>query len=229
MAIRFGRATAETWRHQVALPRKLATIGRGKQTRIMFPSTHDITPDCLDVCLSALDQMLGNGHEVLVVSKPHVDCIRAICERACRYHDNLIFRFTIGSASNTVLKSWEPYAPPYEERLQALAIAKNNGFRTSISCEPMLDANIEQVVMDVSPYVTDSIWIGTMNDVRQRLKLNGASPEIAKMGEELLKLQSRELITQLYDQYKGNSMIRWKDGIKKILGLERPTQAGLDI
>ena len=113
MAIRFGRSTVHTWKQQTALPAKLPEAGRGKPTRIMFPSTHDITPECLDICLDALTRMLSEGHEVLVVSKPHLACIREICERFPAFRDKLVFRFTIGSTSNAVLKAWEPNAPAY--------------------------------------------------------------------------------------------------------------------
>jgi DNA repair photolyase len=229
MAIRFGRTTAETWKDQIPLPAKLPEAGRGKPTRIMFPSTHDITPECLDVCLDALTRMLSKGHEVLVVSKPHVACIREICKRYPAFREKLMFRFTIGSTSNATLKAWEPNAPAYEERLASLELAHAQGYQTSVSCEPMLDTQVERVVHAVQGFVTDTIWIGLMNDVKQRLTLNGATPEIHAMGAELINQCSREMITDLYGRLKDNPKIRWKDSIKKMLGLERPTMAGLDI
>jgi DNA repair photolyase len=198
MAVRFGRVSPESWHQQVALPSKLAEAGRGKPTRIMFPSTHDITPECLDICIDALRGILVKGHEVLVVTKPHLECIQAICDWFPYHRDKLMFRFTIGSKSDVVLKAWEPNAPTYAERRLALQLAYELEFQTSVSCEPMLDTHIEDIVKDVERDVTDTIWIGLMNDVKQRLTLNGASPEIHQMGTELTKQCSREMISDLY-------------------------------
>jgi hypothetical protein len=36
-------------------------------------------------------------------------------------------------------------------------------------------------------------------------------------------------IQQIYDRYKNSPMIRWKNGIKKIVGLPMATVPGLDI
>lgn len=229
MAIRFGRATSETWKHQIVLPAKLQDAGRGKPTRIMFPSTHDITPECLDICMDAMKRILSKGHEILVVTKPHYECICEICGRFPAFKKKILFRFTIGSTSDTVLKVWEPNAPSYYDRLSSLQEASLQDYQTSVSCEPMLDTHVEDIVQAVDHYVTDTIWIGLMNDMKQRLKLNGASSEIHKLGEELTKQFSREMICDLYDRLKDNPKIRWKDSIKKMLGLERPTAAGLDI
>ncbi len=229
MAIRFGRSSVGTWKQQTALPAKLLEAGRGKPTRVMFPSTHDITPECLDICMDALRRLLAKGHEVVVVTKPHLECIQAICDWFPYHRDKLMFRFTIGSMSDAVLKAWEPNAPTYEERRLALQWAYEFEFQTSVSCEPMLDTHVEDIVEAVDADVTDTIWIGLMNDVKQRLTLNGASPEMHKMGAELIRQCSREMIGDLYGRLKDNPKIRWKDSIKKMLGLERPSRAGLDI
>ena len=117
----------------------------------------------------------------------------------------------------------------YEERLVSLQEAHARGYQTSVSCEPMLDTQVEDVVRAVADFVTDTIWIGLMNGVKQRLTLNGASPEMHKMGAELIRQCSREMIAGLHGRLKDNPKIRWKDSIKKMLGLERPGRAGLDI
>lgn len=33
----------------------------------------------------------------------------------------------------------------------------------------------------------------------------------------------------LYEHYKDDPMIKWKDSIKKVVGIERPTETGMDI
>jgi DNA repair photolyase len=217
MAIRFGRNTPETWKDQIALPDRLAKTGKGKPTRIMFPSTHDITIENLDICMDALDRMLSRGHTILVVSKPQVKCISAICERFGNFKDRLIFRFTIGSTDDTVLKFWEPNAPSFVERILALEMASDMGFQTSISCEPMLDTNVERVVKAVTPFVTDTIWIGMMNDVKQRLAMNGADALTLQRGIELAQSMNATQIMELYRNLKDNAKIRWKDTIRKMI------------
>ena len=99
-----------------------------------------------------------------MVSKPHLECIKRICEELKGYKDQILFRFTIGACDDSILSYWEPNAPCYDERKQCLIYAYSAGFKTSVSVEPMLDsANIDTLISDLSPYVTDAIWIGTMN------------------------------------------------------------------
>ena len=63
-----------------------------------------------------------------------------------------------------ILKFWEPKAPNYQERKDCLVYAFQEGFRTSVSMEPMLDtANIDSLIKDLEPFVTENIWVGMMN------------------------------------------------------------------
>jgi DNA repair photolyase len=67
-----------------------------------------------------------------------------------------------------ILSFWEPNAPKYEERKVCLAYARNRGFRTSVSMEPMLDTpNIESMIKDLDPLVSEDIWLGTMNHITE--------------------------------------------------------------
>jgi len=80
------------------------------------------------------------------------------------------------------------------------------------------------------PYVTDSIWIGLANRLKGNLKLNGhGDAETLEKANELQKIQSDEWVIDLYKLLTDNPKIRWKDSCKKILQIERPTLAGLDI
>ncbi len=156
------------------------------------------------------------------------------CENNCLYLKNfkdlILFRFTIGSTNNDTLKFWEPDAPPFLERFDSVRLAKAFGFDTSISCEPMLDDNIQDVVEKLLPSVTDSIWIGKANDLTLRLKLNKEwNSATQARAEQLLAWQADRYIFPLYEQYKDNPKIKWKESIKKVVGLKVPTQPGLDI
>ncbi len=79
---------------------------RGKRKgTIMFPTTHDIHPDNLDLTLTMLEDMLLPGNDILIVSKPHLECISAICDRCEKYKDKIIrigngYRQIIQESSN---------------------------------------------------------------------------------------------------------------------------------
>jgi len=85
MAIRFRRTTASSWEQEIISVLKITRPFKKKEGRIMFPTTHDITPDNLDFCMAFLGNILESGNEVLVVSKPHIECIQTICKRFQEY------------------------------------------------------------------------------------------------------------------------------------------------
>lgn len=203
-------------------------IGKRNGT-IMFPTTHDIHPENLRESINFLEKLLRVGNDVLIVSKPHAVCIEQLCLELDRFKDQILFRFTIGSVVNEILKFWEPNAPIFEERLMSLKIAFGKGFKTSVSCEPMLDNNISYVIEKVSPFVTDSIWIGKMNN-KSRVKINGhESIHINAMVETLFNSQSDDKIIDLYNHLKDFPKIKWKESIKEVVGIESPKEKGLDI
>ena len=165
----------------------------------------------------------------MIVSKPSYICIKKICDSFGEYKDNVLFRFTIGSSCPETLRFWEPYAPDYEERKRALVYAFEQGFQTSVSCEPMLDNRIDSVINDLSPFVTDAFWLGKMNFAVRRLKTNGQlNAETLAAAEQLLEWQSDDAVKVLFDRYKNNSQIKWKESIKKIVGIEVSTIKGED-
>jgi DNA repair photolyase len=228
--VEFGRSLAYDWEKPVIKPR---LPGIGKRTGIiMFPSTHDITPDNITQVSVVLLRMLEKENDVLLVSKPHLECIKEICRIAEPYKKKqLLFRFTIGSANNEVLKFWEPQAPAFDERLASLKYAFEKGFKTSVSSEPMLDEEIHKLVEAVEPFVTDSIWIGKMNFAEERVRKNGFTDDLT-IGKvrSLMAFQSiDENIWNIYYKFRRHPKIKWKESIKKVLGIVVPTEAGLDI
>jgi len=193
---------------------------------VMFPTTHDITPDTLNSCVTVLENLLEAGNDVLVVSKPHLECITEICAKFEDYKSQIMFRFTIGAMDDEILSYWEPYAPKFEERFASLALAFNNGYRTSVSAEPMLDSdNVCLMFYKLEPIVTDSIWIGKMNDVRNRVQPDTSVEEIARIEAG----QTDERIKAIYEALKDEPKIRWKESFKTVLGLELAHEPGLDV
>ncbi len=230
MAIRFGRARPGTWRTP-RLDRDKVGKGYGNRSgTIMFPTTHDITPDNLEASVAVLRKMLESGNDVLIVSKPHLECVQRICREFQEYKGQILFRFTIGSADNAVLSYWEPNAPPFRERLQSLKWAYEQGYQTSVSCEPVLDARIDRVVTAVKPYVTDSVWLGRANRLGPIISMNCPGDADAKAkAEELIAMIDDEWVKGLYARYKLDRFIRWKDSVKEVVGLPRPKRKGMDV
>jgi len=199
---------------------------------IMFPTTHDITPEFLDPCLTFLKNLLNTGDKVLIVSKPYVECIKTICEECANHKGRILFRFTIGAMDDNILKYWEPGAPPFAERFAALKCAFERGFKTSVSIEPMLDSpNVVKLFYKVEPFVNDTIWIGKMNEIRagkmSRVDIETAEDE--KRVKTIEAGQTDERIHEIYTELKDEPKVRWKESFKEVLGLELADRPGLDI
>ena len=230
MSARFSRGGGVPWTTPRVREKSLSKGYRKRDGTIMFPTTLDITDANLSQCLIVLKKMLTAGNEVLVVSKPQLNCIKDLCRELTDYKDQILFRFTIGSADDAVLSFWEPHAPSYQERLSSLKWACKQGFKTSVSCEPMLDDNIKKVIQDARPYVTDAIWLGRVNNIRRILAQNAPGNHLARSrAKDLMDLQTDPWVMALYDTYRADPIIKFKDSIKQVVGLNRPTEKGLDI
>lgn len=229
-AARYGKHDPRKWDKPI-ISKKAVEKGRGKKTgTVMFPTTHDITPANVNECIIVLKKLVKAGNKVLVVSKPHLECVKRMCSSLDGYQDNVLFRFTIGSANDAVLKRWEPGATSFEERVDCLRWARQyTDWATSVSCEPMLDRHVSTVIDAVRPHVTDAIWLGKPNKVTMRMVMNNPdNPDARPMAEELEALFPDNFIWDLYNQYKDDPMIKWKDSIKAVVGLERSMVKGLD-
>jgi DNA repair photolyase len=215
--------------HNMVLRQKEVEKGRRRRNgRLAFPTSHDITPSILKPYLIVLGKLLRAGNEILIVSKPRDACIRSICESFRDYLEQILFRFTIGATDNEILSYWEPNAPTYEERRACLRHAYEDGFRTSVSVEPMLEAyNIEVLVNELMPFVNDAIWIGKMEHLDQLKRTAGY--QLAERIAEIEHFQRDEMIWAIYNQYRDNPKIKWKNSIKKVVGLPPAPEPGMDV
>lgn len=230
MAIRFKRATSISWGKPRLRQHDIDRSFTKRTGRIMFPTAHDITDQNLDECLTVLSRMLAVGNELLIVSKPRLSCVKRLCTELNKYREQMVLRFSIGSTDNNALHFWEPGAPSYTERLTCLQYAYALEFQTSVSGEPMLDADPDALIAAVRPFVTDSIWLGKINRLRQILPFNcPLDKEAVRRGEALVALQSDQAMLALYARHRHDPKIKWKDSIKAVVGLRRPTTAGLDL
>ena len=216
MAIRFKRKTPDTWKNEEVDTNKVEKDYRKRDGVVMFPSSHDISPNTVDACLVVLKKLLKAKNDVLVVTKPHLEVIKALCADLVEYQQQIVFRFTIGSSESDVLRFWEPGAPSYEERVASVMYASLKGFKTSLSIEPCLDLRPDYVIDRVGQYITNDVWIGLPNMLYERLSINGANDaETLRKAKEIKKGQSREWMRSLVEKYSDNPAIMWKDSIKK--------------
>jgi len=173
MAIRFKRKTEKSWKLMIPNEKVINRNFKKRQGRVMFPSSHDITPSSLNSCIIVLKRLLNARNEVLITTKPNLSCIKIICDSFFKFKSLIQFRFTITSLDNDLLKFWEPNAPRFEERLESLKYAYKSNYKTSVSIEPFLDKNPIPLIKKLAPFATESIWIGKMNYInRNHLKAN---------------------------------------------------------
>jgi DNA repair photolyase len=219
---------AADWENPVVRPEDVERDFPCYPGQVMFPATHDILPSNLQDCVRVIEGLIASGNRILVVSKPHIDCITYLCRHFEKNREQILFRFTITAKDNTILKFWEPSAPSYEERRACLEYAFAMQYQTSVSIEPMLDTeNVVHLVEELMPWVTHSLWLGRMNKVENRVVCDSKEMEL-----ELLRIcegQTTAKIVQIYHQLKDNPLVRWKESVKEDVGLELVTESGLDI
>lgn len=132
---------------------------------IMFPTMHDISELNQVYYRHYLYILLNNDNKVLVVTKGNVEMFSVInhvitnCPGKLK---NLEIRVTIGSLNDVTLAHFEPHAPSAKQRLRVIETAYKSGIKTSISCEPMLDRSVLNLIPVAKMYASE-IWFGLAN------------------------------------------------------------------
>jgi hypothetical protein len=85
---------------------------------------------------------------------------------------------------------------------------------------------IDDLVRDLSPYVNDAIWIGKMNHL---WRIRGGGDRAKAEIERIKPGQTDEKICDIYDRHKDNPKIKWKESIKKVVGIPPVERAGMDV
>jgi DNA repair photolyase len=204
------------WSQEVVKPYK-TDIHQNSDGIVMFPSMHDISEYYLPTYIETLGNLLNAGNAVVIVTKPRLACVQAICEAFPQHRDYMLFRMTITSLNTDVSQLWEPGAPLPEERVAALRYAYDAGFQTSVSVEPMLDTveNMVTLYHTLSHYLTEDIWFGKMNDIDRRV--DTSELEVVTAAQAILANQSDMNIRWLYGQLHDQPMVEWKDSIQLVL------------
>jgi DNA repair photolyase len=211
MAKRFGRCREDTWKYMVvnnsAVERKYGKL----KGRVMFPSSHDIIdkPEIQEACFIVIEKLVEAGNDVLITTKPRLSVTGDIIERFYPFKEQLQFRFTITSLDNQLLAFWEPNAPTYEERLASLKYAYEKTFKTSVSIEPFLDYAPQTLIQTLSPYVTESIWLGPMNYIPQ----NGIDSADEQQYAGIRQNYEIDHLRDIHRDLKDYPLIRFKDSM----------------
>ena len=214
-AIRFKRRTKENWHEMKPNARSQRPV-RFLKGGVMFPTTHDLHFRHQHWWMPFLTDLLNVGNEVLIVSKPEFKAIQFICDTCYSVQDQIEFRFTIGTDDEETRRFWEPNAPQIHERIRALRYAFERGYKTSVSMEPLLTRDPANLIFMVSPWITDTIWIGTMNHT----SLSDFNDRSKCWYYEMMEINSYENMKRVYDANKDNPQIRWKDSVRELLGIE---------
>lgn len=210
MAIRFKRKTDENWQEMDLNEKAFGKNYKQRSGRIMFPSSHDITRETIDVCLITIRKLLQAGNHVLITTKMGYPLIKDLLDGLKDGDwdkDHVQFRFTITSSDAETAGYWEPGAPNPQQRLVALSYAKDRGYKTSVSIEPFLDHwnNLRFLISLVEDRVTESIWIGPMNR------------NFCPAGKWDEKLWGKDNLAAIYTFLKDHPKIRFKDSFRNQL------------
>jgi len=212
MAKRFGRSTDDTWKNMNIRKEVLSRNYKKRPGRVMFPSAHDIfdISPFKEACFIVLKKLLESGNDVLVTTKPKLTIIQEIDHQFSDYKDQIQFRFTITSDDDQLLEFWEPNAPRFKERLASLKYAFQEKFKTSVSIEPFLDYNPTKLAETITPFITESIWIGRMNYIPRK----NISKEEKPYYSEIRKNYETCHLWEICNKLDGHPKIRVKDSIK---------------
>lgn len=219
MAKRFGRCTEDTWKDMIIRNGAVEKKYGKYKGRVMFPSSHDIIdkPDIKKACFIVIENLLEAGNQLLITSKPRFSITRDIIELFYTYRLQIQFRYTITSIDNKLLSFWEPNAPTFEERFESLKYAYEKGFKTSVSIEPFLDLNPKTLVYVLSPFITESIWLGPMNYIPK----NGIPDKNKQQYLDIRNAYEINHLKEIYEDLKDYRLIRFKDSIYNRLGISK--------
>lgn len=212
MAKRFGRVDGDAWESMRVREEVLTKDFRKRPGRVMFPSTHDIfnISPFKEACFTVLAKLLKSGNNLLITTKPRLAVIQEINHQFDNCKGQIEFRFTITSNNDRLLEFWEPNAPRFQERLASLKFAFKKRFKTSVSIEPFLDYDPTELVEEITPFITETIWIGRMNYIPRK----NISEEGEPYYKEIRRNYETNHLREIYKKLNGHCRIRFKDSIR---------------
>ena len=97
----------------------------------------------------------------------------------------------------------------------SLKFAYSKGYKTSVSIEPFLDYDPTKLIEAVTPYTTESIWLGKMNYI----PLKNISSEEQVYYEKIRKNYEFEHLLYIFNTFRNQKLIRFKDSIINKIGM----------
>lgn len=198
MAARFKRRAREDWFREEIRSDLVSARAPRHRGRVMFPTTHDITPGNREACEYTLAGLLAAGNDVLIVTKGGADVVNSVGYvmhdvahhlLETLYTPKIEMRFSITCLSDAVRSfwepgapsilermrglgralSWEPGAPSILERMEGLHVAACGGIPTSVSAEPLLEPERGvELVERLAKLTRGEIWLGRARQLRRR-------------------------------------------------------------
>ncbi len=197
-------------------PRSINKNYNKRNGRVMFPTS-------LNDCLKVLEKMLKSGNEVLVTTKPYLNAINMIIHKLSEFKEQIQFRFTITSIDDNLLSFFEPNAPSYRERINCLKLIYEYEYKTSVSIEPFLDRDPILLIKEITPYCSESVWIGLMSNFHRVISYLRKRDirETGKYIEHLKNIYKYQNIKKIVDEIRKlpdnlRNKIRLKDSIRNI-------------
>lgn len=216
-----GTRSRDEWKHEKFCLDRIFPNTR-HDGLVMYPTHHDITPRLIAVAMTTVNSLVIAGNEVLVATKPHLSCVQYLCQHLRQVRERIRFMFSITSLDDCLSAFWEPGAPSPYERVSALKYAFANGFRTSVLIEPMLEgvSGTMRLYETVLPYVTEDIWFGLMQSVRDRVDLQ--NPANHQAYEVLQSVQTEDNVRFLHQHLDGKDKVRWKESVLRVIRRPEP-------
>ncbi len=231
MAKHYRGYTDDSWRAMQTNDHAVKK-GYGKSKRkssapwdIMFPTTHNIFIEepYFSACIKVLKKCLNAKNTVLITIKPNLAVVKKLCTIFKKFKNTIGFRFTIGSVNSDILRVFEPFGSSFEERIESLKYATNNGFSTTVSAEPLLDRKPYDLIKNLVPYLSaldyerdvGTIWIGLLK--KQYIPQALRTGQIKKYLDNIKSALKFDHIFSYYRELYSNKRIKWKESVLKLM------------
>jgi len=182
--------------------------------RVVFPGAHDVTARNLPYCEHVLSRLLQAGNDVVIESKPDLAVWRTLLDGLGPRKGQVELRFSITHLDPSVGLFWEFDAPSVAERLDALRMAHDGGWRTSVACKPLLEPwRAAELVARVRPMVSGAVRVGAARCLRRRTAWCGGLPGLEDRVAELEAWRTPEKFLEIRNAVGDDPKVRWGRGV----------------
>jgi len=220
-------ARPEDWTQERLVPPEVrrARVRRLGPGVVMFPTTHDIHRGNVEAAIEAIQLCLDAGRRVLVVTKARLAAVAALCDEfgGTDAAERLAVRVTLTGWSSHASRVWEPHAPSYAERFQALRALADHGLARSASLEPLLEPwEAGRMVRVLAPLLEGGeIWIGLLRQFEARTAWwRLTDPGRAVEAARLAAWQTPHAVRRVWEMTHDVPGVRYKDSYREALAAQ---------